>query len=118
MARHCHADATLEFEAWNEAEVLLRECLAIRESIAPDSWGLFNVKAMLGGALQGRGELAQAEPLLLEGVRGMLEREATIPPLGKPRVGEALERLVRLYEALGRSADAAPWRERLESRAR
>jgi hypothetical protein len=68
----------------------------------------------LGGALLGQNKLAEAEPLLLDGYRGMKEREAAIPAQARPRIPEALERLVRLYEAKGNETEAAPWRSKLE----
>jgi hypothetical protein len=43
----------------------------------------------------------------------MKEREKTIPPQGKPRLPEAAERLVQLYEATGKKDEAAKWRKEL-----
>ena len=100
--------------AGDEAEPLIREALTIREAKAPDDWRTFNTRSMLGAALMGRSKLAEAEPLLLDGYRGMKEREATIPAQGKVRIPDALERLVRLYEANGNEPEAAAWRARLE----
>src|SRR5262249_31518083 len=99
--------ALLAVEAWDEAEALLREALAIREKAEPDSWKTFNVMSLLGGALLGQKKIPEAEPLLLDGYLGMKEREAGIPPQGATRMPEALERLVRLYEAKGNATEAA-----------
>jgi tetratricopeptide (TPR) repeat protein len=106
----------LQVKAFVEAEPLIRESLAIREKDAPDDWSTFNAKAMLGGALLGQKKLAEAEPLLLAGYRGMKEREAQIPPPGAIRPTEALERLVQLYDALGKQDEAAKWRKELVAR--
>ena len=57
-------------KAWTEAEPLLRECLAIREKTQPDVWPTFNTQSLLGGALLGQKKYADAEPLLLAGLRG------------------------------------------------
>jgi hypothetical protein len=46
----------------------------------------------------------------------MKKREANIPDAGKVRLTEALERLVRLYEATGQKDRAAAWRKKLEER--
>ncbi len=54
---------------------------------------------MLGGALLGQKQYAQAEALLLAGYQGMKERAAQIPPQGKVRLTEAESRLVELFEA-------------------
>jgi hypothetical protein len=105
--------ALLNLKKWAEAEPLLRECLAIREKKQPDVWATFNTQSMLGGVLLGQKQYANAEPLLLAGYAGMRKREGTIPPQGRPRLVEAAERLVRLYEALGRKADVARWAKEL-----
>jgi serine/threonine protein kinase len=101
-------------QKWSEAERLLRECLAIREKFQPDVWSTFNTRVMLGGALLGQMNYAEAEPLLLTGYQGMQEREATIPQPGKPQLTEGLERLVQLYEAWEKPEQAATWRKELE----
>ena len=62
---------------------------------------------MLGGA--GRAEeVPEAEPLLLEGYSGMKAREQQISPAGKPRLTEALERLVQLYDPAAPGGQARP----------
>jgi tetratricopeptide (TPR) repeat protein len=105
--------ALLNLKKWAEAEPLLRECLTIREKTQPDIWATFNAKSMLGGVMLGQKKYAEAEPLLLAGYEGMKKREKTIPPPGRPRLVEAVERLVQLYEALGKKDEVARWtRER------
>ena len=104
----------LELKAWDEAEPLIREALTIYEKTQPDAWTTFNTKSMLGGVLLGQKKLPEAEPLLLEGYRRMKEPEAN-PPQGQSRIPEALERLVRLYEAKGNQPEAAAWRSKLEA---
>ncbi len=95
---------------------MLRECLALRQKAHPDSWLTFNAKSLLGGALLGVHKYAEAEPLLRDGYEGMKARAATIPPRSRPaRLTEAADRLVRLSEVAGQSAEAAKWRaERAE----
>jgi WD40 repeat protein len=100
---------------WAEAEPLLRECLGIREKAQPDLWMTFNTKSMLGGALLGQKKHAEAEPLLRAGYEGMKLREATIPPEGRPRLMEAVERLVRLYEETDKKDEATKWRKEREA---
>src|SRR5262249_54043619 len=107
--------ALLNLKKWAEAEPLLRECLAIREKKQPDAWTTFNTQAMLGGALLGQKKYAAAEPLLRAGHGGMKKRAGAIPPPGRPRLVEAAERLVRLYEALGRKEEVARWTKELEA---
>jgi eukaryotic-like serine/threonine-protein kinase len=97
------------------AEPILRECLAIREQELPDDWRRSNALSLLGGALLGQKQYAEAEPLLRQGYEGMKQREAKIPEPAKVRLAEAAERLVRLYEATNRPDKARTWREKLPS---
>ncbi len=107
------ARSLLKQEKWAEAEPLLRECLAIRERNQPDGWPTFNTRSMLGGSLLGQMKYALAEPLLLSGYEGMKAREATILAAGKPRLPEAGDRVVKLYDAWRKPEKAAEWRKRL-----
>lgn len=97
----------LQQQKFADAEAALRECAAFREKKEPDVWTTFATKSALGGALLGQKKYAEAEPLLLQGYAGMKQREAKIPPQGKFRLTEALERLVQLYEAMDK------WRKEL-----
>ena len=45
----------------------------------------------------------------------MKQREAKIPDQAKIRITEALERLVQLYDAMGKKEQAAQWRKKLEA---
>lgn len=56
---------------------------------------------------------AEAEPLLLQGYEGMRAREPRIPAGSKPRLTEAGDRVVALYEAEGRKVTADEWRKKL-----
>ena len=105
----------LRSKAFTEVEPILRECLAIREKHFPESWLIYNTQSLLGGALSGQKKYAEAEPLLLKGYEGMKQRADTIPPQGKVRLTEAVERLVQLYEALEKKEEAAKWRMELEA---
>ena len=92
------------------AEPYLRESLAIREKAQPDDWTTSYTRLILGESLFGQGKLADAEPLLLAGHEGMKKRERTIPPQGRVRLGEAADRLVELYVALGKPDEVKKWR--------
>jgi tetratricopeptide (TPR) repeat protein len=67
--------ALLQARSFTEAELQLRECLAIREKVQPDDWRTFNTRSHLGGALLGQKKYAEAEPLLRQGYEGMKARE-------------------------------------------
>ena len=105
----------LKQKRWTDAEAMLRECLAIREKKQPDAWTTFTARSMLGEALNGQKKRAEAEPLLVQGYEGMKQRAAKIPKEVKPRLAEALERLVQLYDAWGKPDQATRWRSELES---
>jgi non-specific serine/threonine protein kinase/serine/threonine-protein kinase len=93
-----------------EAEQMLRECLTIREKDYPDAWETWSVRSLLGGALAGQQEYAEAEPLLLTGYEGQKQRADKIPAASKVRLTLALDRLVQLYEVTGKPDEAARWR--------
>jgi hypothetical protein len=110
------ASVALEFLQHRQfvpAEPILRESLAIRAKHEPDAWTTFHTQSLLGGALLGQEKYADAEPLLRHGYEGMKEHETQIPMKAQRRLTEALERLVQLYEAWGKSDQAAHWRRRL-----
>jgi tetratricopeptide (TPR) repeat protein len=96
----------------SEAEPLLRECLAIRQA-APDDWPHYDAKSLLGGALLGQGRYTEAEPLIVSGYEGMKERETKIAMPDRPRLWEAAERAVRLYEDWGKAERAAMWKAKV-----
>jgi eukaryotic-like serine/threonine-protein kinase len=105
------AQTLLRLKAWTDAEPILREALAIREAKEPDAWTTFNTKSMLGGALLGQKRYTDAEPLLRAGYEGMKARADKIPPQGKVRLVEALDRLIELAEATNRPDDAKRWKD-------
>jgi tetratricopeptide (TPR) repeat protein len=105
----------LDRQKWAEAELLVRECLALREKVQPLPWDSFDPKSMLGEALLGQKKYAEAEPLLLAAYQGMKKQEATNPAAAKARLPEAALRLVRLYEALGKKDEAARWQKEREA---
>lgn len=102
----------LSLSAWKDAEAVLREGLAIREKIAPDMWNTFNAKSMLGDALARQKKFAEAETLLLDGYAGIKKREATIATEFRGlRLGDAIDRLIRFYEAIEKKDEVARWQK-------
>jgi tetratricopeptide (TPR) repeat protein len=97
---------------------LLNICRVTRERSAPDSWLTFNSESLLGGVYMERKNYAAAEPLLVGGYQGMKQREAKIPANAKARLAEAVKRLVQVYEANGKPAEAAKWRKVLDAEPR
>ena len=105
--------ALIAQQKFAEAEPSARESLAIREAKSPEDWRTFNSRSLLGGSLLGQKDFAEAEPLLLSAYEGLKQREDRIPPAGKPRIKETLQRLVQLYEATGQPQKAEAWSQKL-----
>ena len=51
--------------------------------------------------------------MLLSAYEGMKQREASIPSAARPRLREALQSLVQLYNATRRPDQAALWKQKL-----
>ena len=79
----------------------------------PDHWQRFHRESLLGASLLGQKKFDEAELPMIEGYKGMKEREAKIPAPLKRHLTEAGERVVRLYEEWGKPAEAAKWRAEL-----
>src|SRR5262249_51745048 len=96
-------------------EAVLRDSLGLRQKAQAEAWTTFNTMSALGEALLGQKKYAAAQPLLVQGYEGMKEREASVPSEAKSRLTEALQSLVRLYEAWGKQEQAVEWRRKLEA---
>jgi hypothetical protein len=57
----------------------------------------------------------QAERLLRAGYEGMKRQAQAIPTESQVRLRQAGERLVRLYEAMGKKDEAARWRQDVQA---
>jgi eukaryotic-like serine/threonine-protein kinase len=97
-----------------EALAPLREALPIQKRLEPDHWTTFETQSMLGEALSRGKEYSDAAPLLLAGHEGLKQRARSIPAQQRRCVTEAVERLIRHYEATGNKDEAAKWRAALE----
>lgn len=91
-----------------DAEALLREKLdVLSRAVPPTHFQVALTKSDLGDLVRQRGALAEAEPLLVAGFEGaMASRRPTAA-----RRAQVRDRLVALYEAMGRPADATKYRE-------
>src|SRR5262249_44738628 len=97
-----------------EVEPLLRAAHAVaREKLTgPLRCVPLWVESDLGACLLAQARYAEAEPLLIAGYRGLTEVPAHPVFDRKPAV--AVDRLVRLYDAWGKPAEALKWRMELE----
>jgi len=92
------------------AEPLLREALGSYDHSKTDTWGRYYCQSLLGASLAGQKKYAQAEPLLLSGYSGMLQRRATIPWDRRSALQHGVEWICHLYENWGKPERAAAWR--------
>lgn len=98
---------------FEESAAVLRETIAARVATKLDTWNVFSDRAQLGAALAARGELADAEPWLRDGLAGLLEREKQMPVAQRRRIADARAQLVALYQASGKPDEAAKSRSGL-----
>jgi serine/threonine protein kinase len=74
-------------------------------------WGAATAESRLGGCLTELGQFPEAEALLVPAYKTLRGAPGTPPP----RRAEALERIVRLYEAWGKPDKAVEWRQKLDA---
>jgi eukaryotic-like serine/threonine-protein kinase len=96
-----------------QAQLLLREALNSHRKSNTNSWVRYHCQSLLGASLAGQKKYAEAEPLLLSGYEGMLQREATIPWGRRSALKHGAEWIVQLYQRWGKPEKAAEWREKL-----
>jgi tetratricopeptide (TPR) repeat protein/tRNA A-37 threonylcarbamoyl transferase component Bud32 len=90
-----------------EAESALRKALAIRERILPKGhWQIAFTKGALGECLMGQKRYPEAEPLLIQSYNDLKKSQGE----RNPRTIEALERILKLYEATGNTEAFAKYR--------
>jgi tetratricopeptide (TPR) repeat protein len=101
-------------EQHGDAERIAREALATDQN---EQFRRFYWTSVLGAALLGQKKYADAEPLLLQGYAGMKQSE-TGTPFGERRrlLTDAVERIVRLYEATDQPEKARAWWEKLQTK--
>ena len=74
---------------------------------------------LLGSSLLGQKKYADAEQYLVKGCEGMSRWAERLGPshdaFTRKPLTETLQRLVQLYDALGKPDEAAKWRKELET---
>ncbi|MBX7105982.1 MAG: tetratricopeptide repeat protein [Gemmataceae bacterium] len=111
---HCMNNLALAYLSsgqQDKALPLFRECLILRKKTQPEMWSTFQTQSLLGAALLGQKKYADAEPLLLNGYEGLKAREKTMPPQGRIRIPEALDRLIELYTATNQPDEVKKYQE-------
>jgi len=95
-----------------EGERLARQTLEFDEKNRLDNWERFRAESLLGASLAGQKKYAQAEPLLLRGYEGMVERKERMGWMGVSNLyhlDRAREWIGQLYRAWGKPEKAAEW---------
>ena len=90
-----------------EVEVLALEAAQTDSKIRPDAWQRYRAESLLGESLAGEKKHAEAEPLLVEGYKGMLARRDSIDVPDRYNVDLAREWLVEFYKDWGKPGKAA-----------
>jgi eukaryotic-like serine/threonine-protein kinase len=103
----------IESRKYGAAERLLNEALNSHTGSTINTWARYNRECLLGASLAGQRKYDEAEPLLLSGYEGMLQRRATIPWERRTALTRAAEWIVQLYDFWGKPEKAAEWREKL-----
>ncbi|MBZ5575657.1 MAG: tetratricopeptide repeat protein [Acidobacteriia bacterium] len=112
------ADLALAWQSQGKfaaSEPLAREALATDVKKRPDDWQRFGAESLVGASLAGQKKYAEAEPLLLEGYRGMVARKDRMAVPDLYHLDRAGEWIAQLYQAWGKPEKAAEWRQELKS---
>jgi tetratricopeptide (TPR) repeat protein len=109
--RELLGDCLMRQGNYSKAESVLHVAPAARERMDGEGWETAWARSLLGSALLGQRKYADAEPLLVAGYNGMKEREKRIPVPERPKLTEALDRVVQLYDAWGKKDKADRWRK-------
>jgi len=94
------------------SEAVAREAVDGDRKNRPDDWQRFRAESLLGASLAEQKRYAEAEPLLLEGYRGMDATKDRIAVPERYNLDRAREQIVQLYQAWGNPQKAANWREK------
>jgi tetratricopeptide (TPR) repeat protein len=102
---------------YDRAEPLSLEALKGYEKNRPENWRRYKAQSLRGDSLTAQKKFAEAEPLLLTGYQGLIDRETTIPAADRLAAEQqAGDSIVRLYQDWGQPEKAARWRSRLKPR--
>jgi hypothetical protein len=108
------AEVELTEQKYADAEPLLREAVGTAENTRPDAWNRYYFQGLLGASLAGQKKYSDAEPLVVSGYEGMVQRQATVPADNRSRVVQAGQRVVDLYASWGKLEKAAEWRQKVK----
>jgi hypothetical protein len=109
------ARVRIQLQNWGAAEPLAREAVTAYQKTASNDWKRYDAESVLGASLAGQHKYAEAEPLLVSGYEGMVQREMLIPAGYRSNLEQVGQRLVQLYQAWDKPKKAAEWKQQLRS---
>lgn len=109
------AAVTLDRRKFAEAASILRIVSDARRKKSPDDWRTFATLARLGDALVGLGRYAEAEPLLTNTYRELMQRAQTIPDGQKSVLKSTSDSIFALYAAWQKPDKRRRWERELKS---
>jgi tetratricopeptide (TPR) repeat protein len=104
----------LQQRRYDLAETGFREALDLYRRTNPAAWERYQSESLVGQSLAGSRKYDQAEPLLISGYQGLIERRDKIPAFNQPDVDVAGDQIVRLYEDWLKPDKASEWRVKLK----
>ena len=108
------ADLALAYQSegkFRKSEPLARQVLEFDRNERPDDWQRFRAEALLGASLTGQKKYSEAEPLLLEGYRGMVARKDRMAAPDWYHLDRAREWISQLYQAWDKPDKLAEWKK-------
>ena len=114
-AMDAQADLVLAYVSqgkFAESEPLARGIVEFGQKNMPGEWQRFRAESLLGTSLAGRKKYAEAEPLLVEGYKGLMDRKSRMDVPDWYYVDRAHEWLVQLYQEWGKPEKAAEWKKK------
>jgi tetratricopeptide (TPR) repeat protein/tRNA A-37 threonylcarbamoyl transferase component Bud32 len=98
-----------------EAEPLARDAVELFRAKKPDRWAAYNAEAILGRSLASQTNYSEAEPFLVSGCTGMMDRLTTIPVEHRVFLKQGIRSLIQVYKVTDRPEEVAGWEEKLAS---
>jgi predicted Ser/Thr protein kinase len=106
----------LQQRKYSEAEATLREALSAYEETSAQAWHRYNCQSLLGASIAAQKRYIEAEPLLLAGYEGLLQRRAAIGVDNLYSLEDAQKAIVQLYQDWAKPWKAAEWKAKFAAR--
>ncbi len=108
--------AYVSLRKFDDSWPLAREAFEFGRTRQPDAWQTFRTQSLLGVSLAGQQKFEEAESLLLEGYRGMVDRKDRMGVANMYHLDRAYDWILEMYQSWGKPERAAEWRGRHRSR--